>query len=71
MMVVQGCYRLILYTPNQDEKRIPIKGGSKCFVPRGTLHGGEVVAGTSTIKAFGGYRANRVKLSSNGLRFDR
>ena len=49
-MVVQGCYRLILYTPNQDEKRIPIKGGSKCFVPRGTLHGGEVGAGTSTIK---------------------
>jgi hypothetical protein len=55
MMVVQDCYTWILYMPKQDEKRIPIK--AECFIPRGTLHGGEVVAGTRTIKAFGGHRA--------------
>jgi hypothetical protein len=71
MMAVQGCSTWILYTRNRDAKRIPIKAGSECLIPRGTLQGGEVVAGTSTIKAFGGYRANQVKLSSNGLRFDR
>jgi hypothetical protein len=40
MMVVRGCYTWILYTPNRDEKRIPIKAESDYFIPRGTLHGG-------------------------------
>ena len=26
----------IFYTPNQDEKRIPLKAGSDCFIPRAT-----------------------------------
>lgn len=33
------------------------------FISRGTLHGGEVVAGTRTIHAFGGKRAEAPKPS--------
>jgi mannose-6-phosphate isomerase-like protein (cupin superfamily) len=53
--VVQGCYTLII-----DGKRIPVKAGEEYFIPRGVLHGGEPAAGTRTIHAFGGHRANRV-----------
>lgn len=55
MMVVQGCYTLMI-----EERRIPVKAGEECFVPRGVLHGGEVLAGTRTIHAFGGHRADRI-----------
>ncbi len=55
MLVVQGCYTLIV-----DGKRIPLKAGEEYLIPRGMLHGGEVVAGTRTIHAFGGHRANRI-----------
>jgi DNA-binding NarL/FixJ family response regulator len=55
MAVMQGCYTLI-----SDGKRIPVKTGEEYFIPRGILHGGEVLAGTRTIHAFGGHRANRV-----------
>jgi mannose-6-phosphate isomerase-like protein (cupin superfamily) len=65
MVVVQGCYTLIIYAPNSDDKRIPIKAGEECFIPRGVLHGGEVEAGTRTINAFGGHRANRIKNESS------
>jgi len=54
MLVVQGCYTLAI-----DEKRIPLKAGEEYFIPRGVSHGGEVVAGTRTIHAFGGHRADR------------
>lgn len=54
--VVQGCYTLII-----DGKRIPVKAGEEYFIPPGVLHGGEVVAGTRTIHAFGGRRADRVR----------
>ena len=54
MLVVQGCYTLVI-----DEKRIPLKAGEEYFIPRGVSHGGEVVAGTRTIHAFGGHRADR------------
>jgi quercetin dioxygenase-like cupin family protein len=54
MLVVQGCYTLII-----DGKRIPVNAGQEYFIPRGTPHGGEVVAGTRTIHAFGGHRADR------------
>src|SRR5271170_6846754 len=60
MIVVQGCYTLIFYTPNGEE-RIPVRPGEEYFIPRGLLHGGEVEAGTRTIHAFGGRRANRVE----------
>jgi mannose-6-phosphate isomerase-like protein (cupin superfamily) len=40
MIVVQGCYTLIL-----GDRRIPIKAGEEYFIPKGLSHGGEVVAG--------------------------
>ena len=55
MVVVQGCYTLII-----DGKGFPIRAGEEFFIPRGVLHGGEVSAGTRTIHAFGGHRANRI-----------
>jgi hypothetical protein len=35
--------------------------GEEYFIPRGVLHGGEVLAGTTTIHAFGGHSAGRVR----------
>jgi mannose-6-phosphate isomerase-like protein (cupin superfamily) len=58
MIVVAGCYTLILHTPN-GEQRVAVRAGEECFIPCGVLHGGEVEAGTRTIHAFGGHRANR------------
>jgi len=56
MAVVQGCYTLII-----DGERVPIRAGEEYFIPRGVLHGGEVTAGTRTIHAFGGHRADRIQ----------
>ena len=56
MAVMQGCYTLII-----SGQRIPVRAGEEYFIPRGVLHGGEVLAGTRTIHAFGGHRANRVQ----------
>ena len=42
-------------------RRIPVKAGEKYFIPKGVLHGGEPVAGTRTIHAFGGRRAFRAE----------
>jgi hypothetical protein len=44
-----------------DGERIPVRAGEEYFIPRGVLHNGEVVAGTRTIHAFGGHRAERVQ----------
>jgi quercetin dioxygenase-like cupin family protein len=54
MVVVQGCYTLIM-----DGKRIPLEIGDEYFIRAGASHSGEVVAGTRTIHAFGGHRADR------------
>src|SRR5207253_1907865 len=54
MIVVQGCYTLII-----EARRIPLNAGDEYFIAKGTLHSGEVVAGTRTIHAFGGHRADR------------
>ena len=54
MLVVQGCYTLVV-----NGKRIPINAGEEYFIRRGLAHSGEVVAGTRTIHAFGGHRADR------------
>ena len=54
LSVVQGCYTLIIHG-----ERIPVKAGEEYFLPRGLPHSGEVLAGTRTIHAFGGHRANR------------
>jgi len=56
MLVVQGCYTLIL-----DGRRIPIRAGEEYLIPKGFSHAGEVVAGTRTIHAFGGRRAQRAR----------
>ena len=66
MLVVQGCYTLII-----DGKRIPVNAGQEYFIPRGTRHGGEVVAGTRTIHAFGGHRADRSSESLDDCRYSR
>ena len=58
MIVVQGCYTLII-----KGERIPVSAGEEYFIARGVLHSGEVLAGTRTIHAFGGRRADRVKAS--------
>jgi len=54
MVVVQGCYNLVI-----EGQQIPLRAGDEYFIPRGVLHGGTVQAGTRTIHAFGGRRANR------------
>src|SRR5467141_522140 len=55
MIVVQGCYTLLI-----RGGPIPIKAGEEYFIPKGLSHGGEVVAGTRTIHASGGHRAERL-----------
>ena len=55
MVVVQGCYTLI------SGERIPVRAGEEYFIARGVLHSGEVLAGTRTIHAFGGRRAERAQ----------
>jgi quercetin dioxygenase-like cupin family protein len=55
MLVVQGCYTLIV-----DGERIPVKAGEEYLILEGVRHSGEVLAGTRTIHAFGGHRADRV-----------
>ena len=54
MLVVEGCYTLLM-----GGRRVPIKAGEEYVIPRGVAHGGEVMAGTRTIHAFGGHRAER------------
>ena len=53
-VVVQGRYTLII-----AGEKIPIEVGQEYFIPKGTAHGGEYLAGTRTIHAFGGRRASR------------
>jgi hypothetical protein len=43
-----------------EGERIPLKAGEEYFVLRGVPHSCEVIAGTGTIHAFGGRRADRV-----------
>lgn len=54
MIVVAGRYTLII-----NGERIPLNAGDEYFIPKGVSHSGEVVAGTRTIHAFGGRRAER------------
>jgi mannose-6-phosphate isomerase-like protein (cupin superfamily) len=53
-VVVQGQYTLIL-----NSQKILLKPGYEYFIPMGTTHAGEFIAGTRTIHAFGGRRAER------------
>ena len=54
MLVVQGCYTLVI-----ERRQIPIQAGEEYFIPGGFVHSGAVIAGTRTIHAFGGHRADR------------
>ena len=54
MIVVEGQYTLII-----DGRRIVLHSGDEYFIHRGVRHAGEVIAGTRTIHAFGGRRAER------------
>ena len=57
MLVVEGCYTLII-----EGQRIPIQAGQEYLIPKGVQHSGEPAAGTRTIHAFGGRRANRAEI---------
>jgi mannose-6-phosphate isomerase-like protein (cupin superfamily) len=59
-VVVEGCYTHIV-----DGQETPIGAGQECFIPRGVAHSGRFVAGTRTIHAFGGHRANRAPAGSS------
>lgn len=61
MIVVQGCYTLII-----GDRRIPVRAGEEYLIPKGLWHGGEPVAGTRTIHAFGGRRVTRAEAAKNG-----
>jgi mannose-6-phosphate isomerase-like protein (cupin superfamily) len=54
MLVVEGCYTVVI-----DGARIAVTAGEEYLIPRGVEHSGEVAAGTRTIHAFGGHRADR------------
>jgi len=54
--VVEGCYTLII-----GAQRIPLNAGEEYLIPRGVEHAGEVLAGTRTIHAYGGHRAERIR----------
>jgi mannose-6-phosphate isomerase-like protein (cupin superfamily) len=53
-IVVEGSYTLML-----DGVQKRIDAGEECFIPKGTRIAGRVVAGTRTVHAFGGRRAER------------
>jgi quercetin dioxygenase-like cupin family protein len=54
MVVIQGKYTLMI-----GGRKIPLNGGDEYFIRRGLAHAGEYIAGTRTIHAFGGKRAQR------------
>ena len=56
MIVVCGCYTIIF-----DDMRVPVRAGEEYLIPKGTWHGGEAVAATRTIHAFGGRRVERIR----------
>jgi quercetin dioxygenase-like cupin family protein len=53
-VVVQGQYKLVM-----EGKEIVLNKGDEAFIPKGTAHSGSRMAGTRTIHAFGGHRAER------------
>ena len=55
-VVVQGQYTLII-----KGRKIPLNAGHEYHIPKGLPHAGEFIAGTRTIHAFGGRRAERAQ----------
>lgn len=56
MVVVEGEYTLVL-----RDQRITLTSGQEYYLPAEVPHAGEFKAGTRTIHAFGGKRADRAK----------
>lgn len=56
MVVIEGEFRLVI----GGETRV-LRKGDEAFIPAGTVQGGSCIAGTRTIHAFGGKRAERQK----------
>jgi ethanolamine utilization protein EutQ (cupin superfamily) len=54
LVVIEGSYTLML-----DGHEVRIGAGHECFIPKGTRIAGRVTAGTRTVHAFGGRRAER------------
>jgi quercetin dioxygenase-like cupin family protein len=54
ILTVQGEYIL-----HMDGKKISLKPGQECLVPKDAKHFGERIANTRTVHAFGGKRAVR------------
>jgi mannose-6-phosphate isomerase-like protein (cupin superfamily) len=52
--VLEGEYVVVL-----DGKEVPVRAGQEYFIPKGTRIAGRVLAGTRTVHAFGGRRAER------------
>ena len=57
MIVVEGQFTLII-----NGRRIVLNSGDEYLIHRGVHHAAEVMAGTRTIHAFGGRRAERTSL---------
>ena len=55
-IVIEGRYTLII-----DTEKIDVFPGREYHIPRGVPHAGEFIAGTRTIHAFGGRRAERTR----------
>jgi mannose-6-phosphate isomerase-like protein (cupin superfamily) len=55
-LVIEGAYVVVL-----DGRELRIEAGEEYVIPKGTRIAGRVVAGTRTIHAFGGRRAERAK----------
>jgi quercetin dioxygenase-like cupin family protein len=54
--VIQGEYTL-----GMQGRTISLTAGQEYFIPKGIPHDGAFIAGTRTINAFGGKRAERIK----------
>ena len=50
------------YTTIADGKSIALKTGEEFLIPKGQAHSGTFIAGTRTVHAFGGKRAERAFL---------
>ena len=47
------------YTVTLPDKNVPLRPGDELYIPAHVSHGGRCLAGTRTIHAFGGKRAER------------
>ena len=54
LVCVHGQYKVFM-----NEEMFTLNPGDELFIPKGIIHGGESIAGTRTIHAFGGKRAER------------